>query len=101
MVAILSPSGFLQSTADEDAEGGGELGIVLERTPFYAEQGGQVADQGKIESASASFAVHDTRVGPLPDRMLDPCEWHVVWRCVGRCSAAEALYPCRCVLLSE
>ena len=66
--AILSPGGFIQSTA-EDTELGGELGVVLQATPFYAEQGGQVADQGAIATPSASFAVHDTRVrlgaGPL------------------------------------
>lgn len=64
MAAILSGGGFLQSTEEDDTEGG-ELGIVLERTPFYAEQGGQVADQGTIASTSATFAVHDTRVRHL------------------------------------
>ncbi len=40
----------------------GEAGIViLERTPFYAESGGQVGDRGWLESASARFAVTDTQ----------------------------------------
>jgi alanyl-tRNA synthetase len=40
----------------------GEAGIViLERTPFYAESGGQVGDRGWLESASARFAVADTQ----------------------------------------
>jgi alanyl-tRNA synthetase len=40
----------------------GEAGIViLERTPFYAESGGQVGDRGWLETASARFAVSDTR----------------------------------------
>src|SRR6218665_1150265 len=34
--------------------------LVLDRTPFYAESGGQVGDQGLISSGSARFAVDDT-----------------------------------------
>jgi alanyl-tRNA synthetase len=40
----------------------GETGIVvLERTPFYAESGGQVGDRGWLETAAARFVVNDTR----------------------------------------
>jgi len=35
--------------------------IVLDTTPFYAESGGQVGDQGLIQSAAARFAVEDTQ----------------------------------------
>ncbi len=43
----------------------GESGIViLDRSPFYAESGGQVGDQGRLFSAKAQFAVHDTRKHP-------------------------------------
>ena len=35
--------------------------IVLDRTPFYAESGGQLGDHGQIVSDTASFAVSDTR----------------------------------------
>ena len=39
----------------------GQAGIVvLDTTPFYAESGGQVGDQGVITAGSASFKVDDT-----------------------------------------
>lgn len=34
--------------------------VVLDTTPFYAESGGQVGDQGELVSGSARFAVGDT-----------------------------------------
>ncbi|MGD8595020.1 MAG: DHHA1 domain-containing protein, partial [Gammaproteobacteria bacterium] len=40
----------------------GEKGlVVLDRTPFYAESGGQVGDTGYIATKSAQFEVHDTK----------------------------------------
>jgi len=40
----------------------GEKGIVvLDRTPFYAESGGQVGDEGVLESGNAVFKVQDTQ----------------------------------------
>ncbi|WP_287964725.1 alanine--tRNA ligase [Diaphorobacter sp.] len=35
--------------------------VVLDRTPFYAESGGQVGDQGTIGAGSACFTVADTQ----------------------------------------
>ena len=35
--------------------------IVLDTTPFYAESGGQVGDEGMISTASAQFEVQDTQ----------------------------------------
>ena len=35
--------------------------IVLDTTPFYAESGGQVGDEGTISAASGSFEVQDTQ----------------------------------------
>jgi len=35
--------------------------VVLDTTPFYAESGGQVGDQGLIASSAAQFAVQDTQ----------------------------------------
>ncbi len=39
----------------------GEAGIVvLDRTPFYAESGGQAGDAGEIDAAKGTFVVSDT-----------------------------------------
>ena len=47
------------------AEEGQEVRIFLARTPFYAEAGGQVGDQGEIRTQTGSIRVLDTRwAGP-------------------------------------
>jgi alanyl-tRNA synthetase len=44
----------------EGAEGDAPLEVFLDRTPFYAEAGGQVGDTGSITTATGSLEVLDT-----------------------------------------
>jgi alanyl-tRNA synthetase len=49
----------------ESADEGQEVLIFLDRTPFYAEAGGQVGDQGQIRTQTGAVRVHDTQwAGP-------------------------------------
>src|SRR6202023_1509601 len=47
------------------AGAGTEVDVVLDRTPFYAEGGGQLADAGTIRVSGGEFAVRDVQT-PLP-----------------------------------
>ncbi|WP_019672640.1 alanine--tRNA ligase [Psychrobacter lutiphocae] len=54
--------GLYQDGKEVDELNEGEQGvIVLNRTPFYAEGGGQVGEMGEIRSASGVFEVEDTK----------------------------------------
>ncbi|KAL5699022.1 alanine--tRNA ligase [Ranunculus cassubicifolius] len=55
--AIYNGSNFLESAAAGD-----EVGIVLETTSFYAEQGGQTFDTGSLEGSFGSFQVGNVQV---------------------------------------
>jgi alanyl-tRNA synthetase len=77
LVASLPPTGFLgydRLAADTlrvvailrdgrtvDALNPGEEGtVILDRTPFYAESGGQVGDRGELSAGDVRFVVTDT-----------------------------------------
>ena len=47
--------------AVESASLGDEVQIALDRTPFYAESGGQVGDVGTLTNGSSRFQVRDTK----------------------------------------
>jgi alanyl-tRNA synthetase len=47
--------------AVDELKAGDEGEVVLDRTPFYAESGGQVGDTGELGNVSAKFTVSDTQ----------------------------------------
>ena len=56
LLAILSSGQFCQELAE-----GQEGEILLARTPFYAESGGQVGDKGLLRGPAGEFEVWDTQ----------------------------------------
>jgi alanyl-tRNA synthetase len=52
---------YLDGTSVAALKAGQTGVVVLDNTPFYAESGGQVGDEGLITSGSARFAVGDTQ----------------------------------------
>jgi len=52
---------YVDGTPSAELKSGQEGIVVLDATPFYAESGGQVGDEGVLESGSASFLVQDTQ----------------------------------------
>jgi alanyl-tRNA synthetase len=52
---------YVAGTSVPSVREGDEAIVVLDRTPFYAESGGQVGDAGQLSNASARFEVADTQ----------------------------------------
>lgn len=52
---------FVDGQSVQTANDGDEAVIVLDKTPFYAESGGQVGDTGVISGAMTAFEVSDTK----------------------------------------
>ena len=62
VVALWDGNALMQETKGTD-----RVGVLLDHTPFYGEQGGQIGDTGTLraENGGASFSVEETiRIGP-------------------------------------
>jgi len=51
---------YVDGSAVNEVSKGQQAVVVLDHTPFYAESGGQVGDQGVLANANIRFAVADT-----------------------------------------
>ncbi|WP_321846291.1 alanine--tRNA ligase [Burkholderia cepacia] len=51
---------YVDGSSVNEVKTGQDAVIVLDHTPFYAESGGQVGDQGVLANAATRFAVADT-----------------------------------------
>ncbi|MEN3752334.1 alanine--tRNA ligase [Mangrovibacter sp. SLW1] len=52
---------FVDGKQVEQVTAGQDAVVVLDKTPFYGESGGQVGDTGELKTANATFAVSDTQ----------------------------------------
>lgn len=48
----------------EEAHTGDEVQLILDETPFYAESGGQIADQGTLEADGVKVEIKDVQKAP-------------------------------------
>jgi len=52
---------YREGTPAQELRAGDAGVVVLDRTPFYAESGGQVGDRGELAGPAGTFAVDDTQ----------------------------------------
>jgi alanyl-tRNA synthetase len=60
-----APARVVAVLADNDPDHAGQVELFLDRTPFYAESGGQMGDNGTIVTETGTAFVYDT-VSSLP-----------------------------------
>ena len=61
IIGILAQGQLVDSEVADQSGSGQPIGLILDRTPFYGESGGQVGDTGIIQGPSFSFRVDDTK----------------------------------------
>jgi alanyl-tRNA synthetase len=52
---------YREGAQSDEINAGESAVVVLDRTPFYAESGGQVGDSGELAGVAGTFAVDDTQ----------------------------------------
>ncbi len=68
-----------------ELEAGAEAVVILDRTPFYAESGGQVGDTGALEGQGVRFEVADTQ------KLAGKFHGHIGRLASGRLEVGQAL----------
>ncbi len=74
VVALVTGNSEISSAGPGD-----DIGIVLNQSPFYAESGGQIGDQGRLAGPEVSASISDTqkRIGDMHVHMAHIDEGHL------------------------